>query len=47
VTAMADRLTRSGGPYRGGSRAEAELVGDLELKGFHEPIRVYNVAGLK
>jgi class 3 adenylate cyclase len=26
---------------------EAELVGDLELKGFHEPIRVYNVAGLK
>ena len=25
---------------------EAELVGDLELKGFHEPIRVYNVLRL-
>jgi class 3 adenylate cyclase len=26
---------------------EAELVGDLELKGFYEPIRVYNVLRLK
>jgi class 3 adenylate cyclase len=26
---------------------EAELVGDLELKGFHQPIRIYNVVGLK
>ena len=26
---------------------EAELVGDIELKGFYEPIRVYNILRLK
>jgi adenylate cyclase len=26
---------------------EAELIGDVELRGFHEPARVYNVLGLK
>ena len=26
---------------------EVELKGDLKLKGFHEPVRVYNVLGLK
>jgi class 3 adenylate cyclase len=26
---------------------EAELLGELELKGFHRPVTVYNVAALK
>ena len=43
------RLQRSAallGPHVA-SRAEAELVGDLSLKGLHRPVTVYNIQGLK